>query len=278
MKLEKIFATKRPIIGSLHFYPLLGYENFLGIDFTLEKAMVDLKAFEEGGVDAVIVENNYDLPHRVVVGHETVAIMTLLVMRLMEKTSIPMGISVLWNDYEAALSVAKVTGLKFVRVPVFVDDVRTSFGDILGQAGKVTDYRKKILADDIALFTDIQVKHATMLRPEKAIGQSANEAKQSGSDALIVTGNWTGDAPSAEDLSQVRETAGDFPIIIGSGADRDNLPLLLQFADGIIVSTSLKSGKYLSPEEDRNLKSFHEVVDRQKVEQFVRAFRQEVEK
>lgn len=273
MRLEEIFSVKRPIIGSLHFCPLIGYEEFPGIDFVEKKALADLAAFQNGGVDAVIIENNYDLPHRIKVGPETVAAMTFLALKLMRNTNLPLGIDVLWNDYEAALSIAKVAGLKFVRVAVFVDAVRTDFGDIRGRARDVVSYRARIHAQKVALFTDIQVKHATMLTPKKSIAISAKQAVKAGSDALVVTGRWTGDAPDTRDLSEARKAISAFPVIIGSGANEQNLDLLLQFVDGVIVSTSLKGGEYLSPEQNRNLKDFHEVVDLNKVRQFVRAFR-----
>lgn len=75
-----------------------------------------------------------------------------------------------------------------------MDKVRTSFGDIVGEPEKVVECRKIIGADDVALFTDIQVKHADML-DEKPISLSAKQAVEAGSDALIVTGRWTGDPP-----------------------------------------------------------------------------------
>lgn len=267
--LEKIFGTRQPIIGALHFSPMVGYPDFEGSEFVLRKALIDLKSFEEGGVDAVIIENNYDLPHKIVVGHETVAMMTFLAMQLTQNTTLPLGINVLWNDYEASLAIAKVIGLKFVRIPVFVDNVRTSFGDILGKAEEIILYRRRINAEEVALFTDIQVKHAQMLDPDKTIDVSAMQAMQVGSDALIVTGKWTGDAPKIDDLAATRKAVGNFPILIGSGATKENLSILLRFADGVIVSTSLKSGEYLRPEENRNLKDFHEVIDFIKVKEFV---------
>lgn len=269
VNLEKVFRTKYPIIGALHFSPMIGYPDFEGTEFVLRKGLMDLKAFEKGGVDGIIIENNYDLPHKIIVSHETVAMMTFLAIKLKENTNLPLGINVLWNDYEAALSIAKVVGLKFVRIPVFVDNVRTSFGDIFGKAKEVISYRQKIQAEEVGLFTDIQVKHAQMLDLAKSIGVSAQQAIEAGSDGLIVTGKWTGDAPKIEDLVEARKSAGDFPILIGSGATKENVSVLLKFADGIIVSTSLKSGKYLKPKENRNLKDHHEVIDADKVKEFV---------
>src|SRR3989344_4903470 len=121
--LKRIFKTKRPVVGMIHFMPLLGYPGYTGISRVLNTALKDLRALEEGGVDGVLVENNYDIPHRIFVDSEIIACMTYLVKEIIKNTKLPVGISVLWNDYKAALSIARVCGGKFIRVPVFVDDV-----------------------------------------------------------------------------------------------------------------------------------------------------------
>ncbi len=65
MKLDKIFKkTNNIVIGAIHFPPLLGYPDFPGLDVCLKNAIDDLRAFEKGGVDGVIIENNYDIPHK----------------------------------------------------------------------------------------------------------------------------------------------------------------------------------------------------------------------
>ncbi|MDO8657027.1 MAG: BtpA/SgcQ family protein, partial [Nanoarchaeota archaeon] len=156
--LYKIFKTEKPIIGAIHLSPLLGYGGFDGANKVLRRARSDTEAFERGGISGIIIENNYDLPHKITVGPETVAIMTYIIREIAKKTSLPIGVSVLWNDYKAALAIAKVISGKFIRVPVFVDTVRTDFGDITGNAKEVLAYRKKIGAEDIAIFADIQVK------------------------------------------------------------------------------------------------------------------------
>jgi hypothetical protein len=262
----KLFKEKNPIIGSLHFSPLLGYEGFENINKILDCALLDLKSFEEGGVNGIILENNYDLPHKIKVGPETVASMTYLANEIIKKTRLPVGISVLWNDYESALSIAKICNAKFVRVPVFVDSVKTSFGKIIANPKKVIDFRKKIGAEDILLFTDIHVKHAKMLK-EKSIEQSVNEAIKKGSDGIIITGKWTGNAPNLDDLRKARLAAGNFPILIGSGASKENIKSLLKYANSAIVSTSLKEGENV--ENERNVKPFSRRVSLKKVRDFI---------
>lgn len=266
--LFKIFnKDKNIIIGAIHFAPLFGYKDFPGYEAVLKDALADLYSFQDGGVDAVIIENNYDIPHKIFVEKETVELMTRLGKEIKAKSKIPLGVSVLWNDYKSALLVAKSIGAKFIRVPVFVDSVRTNYGDIFADPKSVLEYRREIKAEDIAIFTDIHVKHAELLE-NKSIEESAEEAVKFGSDALIITGKWTGDAPNLEELKKARNTTGDFPILLGSGADQKNIQELLKYANGAIVSTSLKKGD--NQVGEINIKTWHQRVSTQKVEEFIK--------
>lgn len=265
--IEIFKKEKNIIIGAIHFAPLLGYPDYPGFEITLNNALKDLIAFEEGGADGVIIENNYDIPHKIFVDKETVGLMTQLGREIKSKTKIPVGISVLWNDYKSALTIAKNIGAQFIRVPVFVDNVHTSYGDVFAKPEAVLEYRKKIGAEDVALFTDIHVKHAELL-DKKTIEESAIEAIKFGSDALIITGKWTGDAPNIDELKKVRDSIGNFTVLIGSGADSNNIKKLLNYANGAIVSTSLKEGKV--KDKEVNVKMWGQRIDKKKVTELLR--------
>ena len=123
--LNKIFnKDKNIIIGAIHFAPLLRYKDFPGYEIVLKNALADLTNFQEGGVDGVIIENNYDIPHKIFVDKEVTELMTRLGREIKSKANVPIGVSVLWNDYKSALLIAKNIGAKFIRVPVFVDSVK----------------------------------------------------------------------------------------------------------------------------------------------------------
>jgi membrane complex biogenesis BtpA family protein len=227
-------------IGALHLPPLPGYEDFPGFDIAIENAIFDAKALEQGGADAIIFENNYDIPHTMEVSEEVIEAMIKIGKQIKSHTSIPLGVSVLWNDYKAALKIAKEVGATFIRVPVFVDKVQTAYGYTEGEPEKVIDVRKELDCESVALFVDIHVKHSEVLTNEP-IEVTAKRAVEAGADALIVTGKWTGDAPDTTELKSVREAVGDFPIFCGSGVDANNVKELYSYANGAIVSTSLKA-------------------------------------
>lgn len=270
-RLSAIFKKdKNIVIGAIHLPPLLGYPQFPGFRVVLRNALYDLYAFEQGGVDGIIFENNYDFPHVASVGPGTLVSMALVGQRLREETKLPLGVSVLWNDFQGALALAKLLDLQFIRVPVFVDSAKTQYGTIKATPQVVIQVRKFFGAERIALFTDIHVKHAEMLSRRTLI-QSAQLAIKNGSDALLVTGKWTGDAPAKEKLALLRAKIPSFPIVLGSGIDAKNAGQLFQYVNGAIVSTSLKQG--FRSNSEVNVKSYHQRIDVQRVRDFIAATR-----
>jgi hypothetical protein len=256
---------KNYIIGAIHFPPLPGYPNYPGFDVACKNALCDLYAFEKGGCNAVIIENNYDIPHKEKITVEAKNEMIRLGKIIRKNTKLPIGVSVLWNDYQSAFEIARSIGGEFIRIPVFVDDVKTSYGIMLAKADEIKIFRKENNMEDIKIFTDIHVKHAEIISTNK-IKESALIAIAKGSDALIITGKWTGDAPKIEDLKEVREAVKDFLIICGSGVDKSNIHTLFKYANGAIVSTSLKDGG----EEDKiNIKSYEARISETKITDLV---------
>ncbi len=265
-----MLTFKHSIIGALHLAPLAGYSESPGYDHTLELALADLEAFQSGGVDAVIFENNYDLPHHEHISAENYELMLKVGRELKRQARMPLGVNVLWNDYESALKLAKELGLDFIRVPVFVDDVRTSYGTFHGVGAKVAQLRAELGATGTQILADIHVKHATILSTDP-IKVSAQKAIEVGADGLIITGKWTGDSPDLGDLKTVRQAVGDFPIIVGSGADSVNIKSLFGIADAAIVSTSLKEG--VIDTSHTNLADWEQRIDARRVSDFMRAAR-----
>lgn len=267
--ISKIFKKNRNIIiGAVHLPSLPGFPDFPGFDVAIENALHDARALKEGGADAIIFENNYDIPHTAQVGPEITAAMTRIGTELKREIDMPMGVSVLWNDYRVGLSIAKALDLQFIRIPVFVDTVKTDYGIISGDAADAIAFRKHIGAENVALFTDIHVKHSELLTPEP-ITAAALRAIEAHSDALIVTGKWTGDAPDTADLQEVRDAIGEFPILCGSGVDEHNAKKLFSYANGAIVSTSIKEDSVA--EHKVNVKGYDARISAEKTARLVQA-------
>lgn len=253
MRFNKLFKSKKPLIGMIHLPALPGYPSHPGMDKVIEKALKDLKTLEKAGFDGALVENDNDQPHQIGVNPTIKAAFKLVMIKLVKEAKIPVGMEIIY-DMVGTLEVASDVGVKFVRFDIYVDNVETKWGKIPAQAKKLIALRKKLKADNILFLTDIQVKHAKMLE-NKSLTQSAKEALNIGSDALIVTGVWTGKAPSTQDCEEIKEVVGTTPVLIGSGLDKDNAKRLLSIVDGAIVGTSIKEGEYIDLDKAHTLKN-----------------------
>lgn len=231
------FRQAKTIIGMIHLPTLPGYPDSRGIDHAVKRAIGDLHALEAGGVHGVLVENEYDRPHRVQANPETVAAMTRITRAVVQESeSALVGCEILLHDPKASLAVASMCGAAFIRTDYFVDRMsRPGYGEFEIDPGALLDYRASLGADDILILADIQVKYATMIEP-RPLAESAALAREKGADAVIVTGDRSGQAPNVE---QLREARQGLPVLIGSGLNATNVRKLLAECDGAIVGTSL---------------------------------------
>ena len=240
-----IFENKKPIIGMVHCLPLLGTPNYNdNMEEIIERAVLDAKVLESSGIDGIIVENISDYPLGEKLDFEQRIALTTIVTLVRKAVKIPIGIDAALNDYEAAIGIAKITGCNFVRIPVFVDTVVSSCGIISPCARNAMYYRKRIKAENIMIFADIQVKHTRLLVPDVPIEESAKMAIANGADAIIVTGVHTGIETPVELIKRVKKVA-HIPVIAGSGVDANNILTQMEFVDGVIVGSSLKQDKNL---------------------------------
>lgn len=224
----------------IHLETLPDYKGHKDMSHVTDKALQDAKVLEQGGVDEILMENMYDHPHTEKISQKTISAFTQAAKEVVNQVKVPVGVCVLWNDYKAGLKIAKVAGALFIRVPVFVDKFKTDAGIITGTPDDVILFRKQIKAENIKIMTDIHVKHSVMLT-KRTIEESAKHALSKGSDALIITGKVTGDAPVLDDLRRVRTACPNAKIMVGSGTTPDNIKDIAKYADSAIVGTYFKT-------------------------------------
>ena len=240
---------RKPIVGVVHLLPLPGSPLYKGsMRGVLERAIADAERLEEGGVDAIIVENFGDVPYYPIsVPPITVASMTYIISRIIEKVSVPVGVNVLRNDALASLSVAYVTGAEFIRVNVLTEAMVTDQGIIEGCAHELLRL-KKYLSSDVAILADVHVKHGYPLM-KRSVSESALDLVERGlADGLIVTGRRTGEPPSKEELISVKRVVPKTPVLVGSGVSLENLCEYFDLCDGFIIGTYFKvNGSVIAP-------------------------------
>ena len=264
MNIESTFGTATPVIGMVHLGPLPGApkaaaDGAAAMQSVLEGAVADARALERGGVDGVLVENFGDAPfHPDDVPKHTVAATTRAATAVADATTLPIGINVLRNDAEAAVSVAAAVDAAFVRVNVHTGARVTDQGIVEGRAHETLRLRER-LGVDVGIFADTDVKHSAPLTPEGYSAESFADATERGlADAVVASGAGTGaaiDRAALEAVVDERERHGlETPVFVGSGVRPETIGDLLALADGVIVGTALKAaGETTAPVDEERV-------------------------
>ena len=234
---------RKVFVGVVHLLPLPGSPGWQGsLPSVLERAHREAQVLADGGADGIIVENFGDSPFRIgLVEPVTVAAMTLAVERVRQATDLPVGVNVLRNDAGSALGIAAATGCQFIRVNIHYGTMAADEGIVTGDAYG-TLRQRQALAPRVHILADVLVKHAAPLgNPD--LGLMARETAYRGkADGLIVTGPVTGWPAKGNDVAEARKAVPDRLLLVGSGVAEANARELLQYSDGAIVGTSLKTG------------------------------------
>lgn len=253
---QSVFPKLPAVVGMVHLPALPGSPGYQGrMDDVIRAAVADAEAAAHGGADGLMVENFWDSPFTAgrVEAH-TAAAMAVCVHEIRKAVDIPVGVNVLRNDGESALSIAAVTGARFIRVNVLTHAMVTDQGIIQGRAYELSRLRTLLGAlppaapskqphtggTPVLVFADVMVKHAYPLGEMDIQTAAKDIARRGGADVLVVSGSGTGAPIEAEELTAVREAVPGFPIASGSGITPENLEQLAPYLDVIIVGTWIK--------------------------------------
>lgn len=239
-------ARPRSLVGVIHLPALPGSPRAASSAADCARsAAACARALAEAGFDGIIVENFGDAPFFAGrVPPVTVAAMTSCALAVREAApSIPLGINVLRNDAEAALSVAVCVGASFVRINVHTGARVTDQGVIQGDAASTLRLRRALGAEAVAIWADVDVKHSSPLgQPRPIVQEVEDTTKRAMADAVLVTGEGTGKSVDLEKLAAIKKAASGVPVYVASGATIATLAALRAHADGVIVGSALRRG------------------------------------
>lgn len=243
--LRGLVDVAKPIIGTVHVAPLPGAPRYDGssIREIAARASEDARAYVEGGVDVLLIENAGDVPYRrpELVGPETVAALTAVGVTVREALpDVPMGVIIVAHAVQQSLAVAKAIGGSFIRANQWVNAYIANEGYIEGAAAEALRYRATIDATDVKILADVHVKHGShAIVGDLPISQLTHDVETFGADVLIATGHHTGDPTRVEEVRAIKERATR-SVLVGSGLDQTNARELLGVADGAIVGSAMK--------------------------------------
>ena len=210
MDCSSLLGTQKSIIGMVHLAPLPGVPGATtDLTAVCAAARRDAERLVAGGVDGLMIENYGDSPfYPDDVPKHTVATMTRVGTAVQEAVDYPIGVNVLRNDAEAALSVAAAVDADYIRVNVHTGLKATDQGLIEGMAHKTLRLREQ-LGVDCAILADLDVKHAAQIGSRRSIAAEFKDCVDRGhADGVIVSGAATGQRVGTEALNEALDARG----------------------------------------------------------------------
>ena len=230
--LKELFGVEKPVIAMVHLRALPGdpaYDHQKGLEWVRDLALADLQALQGGGVDAVMISNEFSLPYLTEVEPITTISMARIIAELAPDLKIPFGVNVLWDPI-ASIDLAVATGARFVR-EIFTGVYASDFGIWNTNCGKVVRHQAAIGGQDVRLLFNIVPEAAAYL------GQFNPQP-----DAICVSGLTAGEETSTQTLQIVKDAIPDTYVFANTGVNLDNVADQLAIADGAIIGTAFKEG------------------------------------
>jgi uncharacterized protein len=257
MAFRDLFSAPKPLIACIHLMPLPGSPRYAGsMREVYDTALAEADLFARYPIDGLIVENFRDAPfYPHALPAETIAALTAVTREVVRVAQVPVGVNALRNDAQAAMAIATAAEADFIRVNVHMGTVVSDQGIMQGDSHATLRLRAA-LSSYVLIFADAGVKHATPLA-DRGLAIEARDLTERGLvDAIIVSGDYTGEATRPEDIDLVRQHT-NLPILVGSGATPDNLAHVYAKVDGLIVGSYFKKdGRAENMVEEARVKKF----------------------
>ncbi len=266
--LKNTFGTPHPIIGLLHLQSLPGdpfYTSENSIHGVIESARRDLDALQAGGVDGILITNEFSLPYQKRVSPVTLASMGTVIGTLLSDIDTPFGVEAIY-DGDATIELCAATGASFTRC-MFTGAWAGDLGIIDRDVSHTLRLKSALRLDDLKLFYFVTSEGEVYLNdrstPEIAESMIFNVRP----DALVVGGSAAGQNPGPDALAEVKNVSGDIPVVCGTGCKQSNVREILTAGDGAFVGTTFKrDGKFENPIDGARVSEFMS---------FVRSFRED---
>lgn len=239
--LDSTFGVRKPVIAMLHLMALPGdpaFNGHAGMRAIIDRAKAELEALQAGGVDGIMISNEFSLPYLTKTEPLTAIAMARVVTELLPDIRVPYGVNVLW-DGRASIDLAMATDARFVR-EIFTGVYASDFGLWDTNIGEVARHRHRIGARDVKLLFNIVPESATYLAGRDLTAITKTTVFATGPDGICVSGPTAGAPTDAAALRTVKAAAGLIPVFVNTGVRAENAAEQLGIADGAVVGTYFK--------------------------------------
>ncbi len=139
----------------------------------------------------------------------------------------------------SSIALAAATGADFVR-EIFTGTYASDMGPWTPDAGKAMRYRDRLGRGDLAMLSNVSAEFAYSLDRRPLPDRARSAVFSSIPDAVLVSGQITGEAAAISDLEAVKAVLPGTPVLANTGVKHETVAEVLKVADGCIVGSSLK--------------------------------------
>lgn len=251
--LQEVFQVSKPVIAMLHLSALPGdpgFDSDGGMSSVVARAARELDALQRGGVDGVLISNEFSLPYLTKTEPITAMAMAKVIGELKGNLKVPFGVNVLWDGI-ASIELAAATDASFVR-EIFTGVYASDFGLWDTNVGQAARHRQRVGAGDVKLMFNIVPESATYLANRDIEDVTKTTVFATLPDALCVSGLTAGSSTDSQLLTRVKAAAGDVPVVVNTGMKADNAEEQLSIADAAVVGTFFKKDGVFENEVDES--------------------------
>ncbi len=246
-------------LGALPGSPL--YNKQSGISGLIKEAKKDLEALHSAKFDAIMFGNENDRPYQLKVDTASTAAAAYIIGELKRDIKIPFGVDMLW-DPMATIALGTATKANFVR-EIFTGSYSSDMGIWAPNAGEALRYKKNLGSDEMLLLFNISAEFAYSQDRRPLPDRARSVVFSSLPDAILVSGQITGEAASMHDLMSVKKALPNTPVLANTGVKHDTVIQVLKTADGCIVGSSLKEdGNTWKPVNPKRATDFMDIVNK----------------
>jgi len=258
---EELFSTIKPIIGMLHLDPLPGdprWKSTDSMDTVVSHALADLQALQKGGVDGVLISNEFSLPYERHMRFVTPAAMAYVIGCLKPYITVPFGVDAI-SDGEACIELASACNADFVR--------GTFSGVYVGDGGLYNNDFSKLMRRRSELHLQ-NLKMLYFINPEsdrnldtRALSEiAASTIFKVHPDGLCISANAAGADVDEALMQSVKEKNPEIAVLCNTGCRLDTIENKLKTADAAVVGTHFKENGKLENEALENVRVSQERV------------------
>lgn len=262
---KELFCVEKPIIAMLHLDALPGDPRFRygdSMETVVSHARADLKALLAGGVDGVLISNEFSLPYERNMSFVTPAAMARVIGELKSELCVPFGVDCI-SDGLATIELAAAVGADFVR--------GTFSGVYVGDGGLYNNDFSHLLRRKAALHLD-KLKMLYFINPEsdrnldtRPLADIARSTIfKAHPDGLCISANAAGQDVDEALIAAVKSAAPEMVVLCNTGCRPDTIKSKLACADAAVVGTYFKEDGKLENGKLENVR-----VDAERVKTFM---------